>query len=385
MTPTLADLPPHALSAFTADVKAQLAALPLDAADVIDLGLGDSAEPVAPFIRQALIDAVGERTAYPPVAGLPELRRATAAWARRRFGAELDPETQVQPTQGSKEAVFALALELREPGRDVVAVTTPGYAIPERGARIAGLEPLLLPVTAENGFRPDLDAIPWERLAVLWLNYPNNPTGALAPAGLYAEAAARCREAGAVLASDEAYTELYWHEPPGSVLELPELDRVLAFHSLSKRSGLTGYRTGFVAGDASLVALIRKYRAMAGLAPTEFVQRAAVAAWEDEAHVSERRRIVGEKRAVLKDALERAGFALAGSEAGLFLWARAPGDDADGVARRLLARGVVVVPGRYFGPGGEAWIRLAPAPEAARCAEAAGRIIEGAEGAGWRS
>jgi succinyldiaminopimelate transaminase len=386
MTPTLAELPPHALSAFTADVQAALAGLPLDAEDIIDLGLGDSAEPVAPFIRRALVDAIGERTKYPPVAGLPELRRAAAAWARRRFGADLDPETQIQPTQGSKEAVFALGLELREPGREVVAVTTPGYAIPERGARIAGLEPLLLPVTAENGFRPDLDAIPWDRLAILWLNYPNNPTGALAPAGLYAEAAARCREAGAVLASDEAYTELFWtDEAPGSALELPGLDRVLAFHSLSKRSGLTGYRTGFVAGDPELIALIRKFRAMAGMAPAEFVQRAAVAAWEDEAHVHERRRVIGEKRAALRDALERAGFTLAGSEAGLFLWARVPGDDADGVARRLLARGVVVVPGRYFGPGGEAWIRVAPAPEAARCAEAAERIIDEAKGAGWRS
>jgi aspartate/methionine/tyrosine aminotransferase len=260
--------------------------------------------------------------------------------------------------------------------------------VPERGARIAGLEPLPLPLEVERDFLPDLDGIDertWDRLAVLWLNYPNNPTGATAPRELYAEAAERARHHGFVLASDEAYTELYWGKPPASVLELDDLRNVLAFHSLSKRSGLTGYRTGFVAGDPELIALIRKFRAMAGMAPAEFVQRAAVAAWEDEAHVEERRRVIGEKRAVLRDALERAGFMLAGSEAGLFLWARAPGDDADGVARRLLARGVVVVPGRYFGPGGEAWIRVAPAPEAARCAEAAERIIDEAKGAGWRS
>ena len=383
MTPTLAALPPHALSAFAADARAALAELGLDPATVIDLGLGDSAEPVAPVIREALRDAVEERTSYPPVAGLPELRRAAAAWAGRRFGADLDPDAQLQPTQGSKEAVFALALQLREPGRDVVAVTTPGYAIPERGARVARLEPLELPIGPENGFRPDLDAIPWDSLAILWLNYPNNPTGATVPREFYAEAAERARRAGAVLASDEAYTELWWDEPPASALELPSLERVLVFHSLSKRSGLTGYRSGFVAGDPDLIALIRKYRAMAGLAPATFVQRAAIAAWEDEEHVAGRRAVIGRKRARLAAALTRAGFALAGSEAGLFLWARAPGGDADGAAAALLRAGVVVVPGRYFGPGAGEWVRVAPAPEEAACHEAAERIET--EGARWKS
>ena len=149
---------------------------------------------------------------------------------------------------------------------------------------------------------------------------------------------------------------------------------MLVFHSLSKRSGLTGYRSGFVAGDATLVALMRKYRAMAGQAPTEFVQRAAVAAWEDEEHVAARRAVIGRKRDVLRAALERGGFALAASEAGLFLWARSPEADGDAAARRLLARGVAVVPGRYFGPGGEAWVRVAPAPEEEACREAARRI-----------
>lgn len=383
MTASLADMPPHALAAFGEDAAAAMRELGLGPGDVIDLGLGDSAEPVAPVIREALIAGVGERTGYPTVAGLPELRQAVAAWSRRRFGAELDPDTEVLPTQGSKEAVFSLAQVVREPGRDLVAFTTPGYAIPDRGARVAGLEPLALPLTEQNGFLPDLDAIPWERLAILWLNYPNNPTGAVAPREFYAEAAARCREAGAVLGSDEAYDELYWGEPPASALELHSLARTLVFHSLSKRSGLTGYRTGFVAGDAGLIGLLRKYRSMAGQAPTVFVQKAAVAAWEDEDHVVERRAVIGRKREILRAALERAGFALAGSEAGLFLWARSPDGDGDAAARRLLARGVVVVPGRYFGAGGEAFVRVAPAPEEDACREAARRIES--EGNRWTS
>jgi succinyldiaminopimelate transaminase len=383
---SLADLPPHALAAYEVDTRALVAELGVDPASVIDLGLGDSSEPVAPLIRDALRAAVGETTHYPPAAGLPALRAAVADWAGRRFGAQLDPDAQVLPTQGAKEAIFSLALIAREPGKDVVAITTPGYAVPERGARIAGLEPLPLRLEAERGFLPDLDAVgeaTWDRLAVFWVNYPNNPTGATAPPGFYAELADRARHHGFVLASDEAYTELWWDEPPGSVLELPDLTNVLAFGSLSKRSGLTGYRTGFMAGDPRLIAAARKYRSMAGLAPTEFVQRAAVAAWGDEAHVAERRRSLAAKRDALRAGLGAAGLAVAGSRAGLFLWAAAPGGDADAFARALLAGGVAVVPGRYFGAGGEGWVRVAPVPGLEDCRRAAQRIEEVA--ARWRT
>jgi succinyldiaminopimelate transaminase len=377
---SLAALPPHALAAYQVDTEALVAELGIDPAGVIDLGLGDSTEPVAPLIREALRNAIGPTTHYPPAAGLPELRQAVAAWIARRYdNPGLDPAGQIQPTQGSKEAIFGLAFVAREPGKDVVALTTPGYAVPERGARMAGLEPLPLALEAGRGFLPDLDGIDertWDRLAVLWLNYPNNPTGATAPRDLYVEAAERARHHGFVLASDEAYSELWWDEPPSSVLELRDLTNVLAFHSLSKRSGLTGYRTGFAAGDPRLVAAMRKYRSMAGMAPTEFVQRAAVAAWGDEAHVEERRQVVGEKRAVLRAALEAGGLVVAGSGAGLFLWARAPVGDADVFHRALLARGVAVVPGRYFGAGGEGWLRVAPVPSLEGCREAAKRIEE---------
>ncbi len=379
---TLRDLPPHALAAYVSDRAAALGELGVDRAALIDLGLGDSSEPVAPLIREALRAAVGETTRYPPNAGLPELREAIASWAARRFGADLDPERQIQATQGAKEAIYSLAQVARAPGKDLVAVTTPGYAVPERGARLTGLDVLELPLTEEQGFLPSLEAIPasaWERLAILWVNYPNNPTGAVAPPRLYAELAERARRHGFVLASDEAYTELWWEEPPASVLALPDLDNVLAFQSLSKRSGLTGYRSGFVAGDPALVAALRKFRAMAGHAPTEFVQRAALAAWRDEAHVEERREAIGAKRA----ALRRCGLRVAGSVAGLFLWAKAPGEDPDAFARALLARGVAVVPGRYFGRGGEGWLRLAPVPGLADCARAAEIIEE--ERSAWRS
>ncbi|HEY2638172.1 MAG TPA: aminotransferase class I/II-fold pyridoxal phosphate-dependent enzyme [Solirubrobacteraceae bacterium] len=386
MSISIAQLPPHALAAYETDTRALMAELGLAREDVLDLGLGDSSEPVVPFIRQALIEAVTTTTHYPAAAGLPALREAVAGWAGRRFGARLDPDTQVMPTQGSKEAIFSLAFVAREPGKDVVALTVPGYAIPERGARVAGLEPLPLTLDAAHDFLPDLDAIDeatWDRLAVFWVNYPNNPTGATAPRELYAELAERARHHGFVLASDEAYTELWWDEPTASVLELDSLENVVAYHSLSKRSGLTGYRTGFAAGDPALIAAARKYRSMAGGAATEFVQRAAAAAWVDEDHVAERRELIGAKRAVLRDGLEAAGLPVAGSRAGLFLWAAAPGGASDAFARTLLERGVAVVPGRYFGEGGEGWLRLAPVPSLEDCRVAAQRIEEAARA--WTS
>jgi succinyldiaminopimelate transaminase len=342
--------------------------------EIIDLGVGEPREATPPFIIEALVDALRAEpvSSYPLAVGLPELREAAAAWLKRRFGAQVDPHTEVIPTYGSKEAIFSLAQVLVQPGRgDVVAVTTPGYPVPGRGAAFAGAEVVELPLTRERGWLPDLDAVPWERLTLLWVNSPGNPTGAVAPLDWLAVAAARCREHGAVLASDEAYCELYFGKPPPSALQLADRGGVLAFHTLSKRSSMVGHRSGFVAGDAELIDLLRRFRPSVGTAPQAFVQRASIAAWGDEAHVDEARARYAAKRAVLLPALQEAGLELVGGDASFFLWLRVPDGDDQALASRWLEHGVVAAPGSYLGPGGEGHLRVALVPTVEACERAA--------------
>ncbi len=286
--------------------------------DVIDFGTGDPREPTDPKIRQALVDGLRDRMGYPAAVGLPELREAIAAWADRRFGAALDPDTEIIPTLGSKEAIFTFALAVvdADGARDTVAYTDPGYPVYERGALFAHARPLALPLREEQGFLPDLDAIDdetWSRLAVFWVNYPNNPTAATAPLSFYERLAALAREHGFVVASDEAYTELWFDEPPASALQLADRTNVVVFNTLSKRSSMTGYRSGFAAGDPELIAALKAFRPTVGTAPQEFVQRASVVAWGDEEHVAETRARYGRKRALFLDLFARKGVRVAGS------------------------------------------------------------------------
>jgi acetylornithine aminotransferase len=341
--------------------------------EVIDFGLGEPREPTPAFIREALVAALEAEpvSAYPLAAGLPELREAVAAWVMRRYGASLDPEREVVPTYGSKEAIFSLAQVLD----GAVCVTTPGYPVPERGALFAGRPVTSVPLRAAHGWLPDLDEVPWDGLGLLWINSPNNPTAAAAPLAWLEEAAERCRRAGAVLACDEAYSELWFAgDPPASGLQIADRSGVLVFNTLSKRSSMPGYRCGFVAGDAEVIAALKKYRPNIGTAPQTFVQRAAVAAWGDEEHVVETRERYGRKREVILPALRTAGMEPAGGDASFFLWLRAPQGDDAAFALELLDRGIVVAPGSYLGPGGEGHVRVALVPTLEQC-ERAARIL----------
>src|SRR5688572_9654465 len=293
---------------------------------IVDFGVGDPREETPAFIREALKDAIGPTSSYPRAAGLPELRAAIAAWVERRFGTRLDPDVHILPTLGSKEPIFHLAQSLLDPagGKHLVTVTTPGYTIPERGARFAGGDVARLSLTEPNGFLPDLDAVDastWDRTAILWLNYPNNPTGATAPLDLLRRAADRSRAHDVILASDEAYSELWFDgEPPASVLQTGDLTNVLALHTLSKRSSMTGYRSGFVAGDPELIAALKALRPSVGVTPQEFVQRASIAAWSDEGHVEELRAVYGRKRKLFLDLFASRDVRVAASEATFYLW-----------------------------------------------------------------
>jgi aspartate/methionine/tyrosine aminotransferase len=222
---------------------------------LIDVGKGDPREPTDPRIRRALAESLTEISSYPLAEGLPELRAAVAAWCGRRFGVTVDPDTEVVPTYGSKEAIFLLAQVLvdRDSEKRLVVTTEPGYPVPDRGAAFAGADVLQLPLLAENSFLPDLDAVEaetWARAAIVWINYPNNPTGAVAPLDFLARLAELSREHDFLVASDEAYTELWFDEPPHSALEVRELGSICVFNTHSKRSSMTGYRSGFDAGDA---------------------------------------------------------------------------------------------------------------------------------------
>jgi acetylornithine aminotransferase len=368
------------------DLDRRKAAALAEGRPVVDFGVGDPREETPAFIRQALKDAIEPTSSYPRAAGLPELRAAIASWVERRFGTALDPDVHILPTLGSKDPIFSLARSLLDPegGKHLVTVTSPGYTIPERGARFAGGDVARLSLTEANGFLPDLhavDASTWGRTSVLWLNYPNNPTGATAPLEFLKAAADHCRSYDVLLASDEAYCELWFEgEPPASALQVRDLTNVLVFHTLSKRSSMTGFRSGFVAGDPELIAAMRALRPSVGVTPQEFVQRASVAAWNDEAHVEEVRSLYARKRKVFLDLFASHDIRVAGSAATFYLWVAVPGEEAslDWSLRILDDADVIVAPGSFFGPEGEGYVRMAMVPtieECERAADALDRVL----------
>jgi aspartate/methionine/tyrosine aminotransferase len=358
--PVLASLDAYPFTRLT-EAKRRVAAAGVP---LIDFGIGEPREETPTFIREALAAAIEPQSRYPLAEGLPELRDAIEHWLYRRFGAVVDGGTQVIPTLGAKEAIFHLAQVV---GGDAVAVTSPGYPVAARGARFAGRDVVTVPLAED--WLPDLDVLPWERLGILWLNYPNNPTAAVASQAFYEDVAARCRRHDVILASDEAYSELYFGpEPPASAIQVSDLRNVVVVNTLSKRSSMPGYRSGFVAGDADVIAALRRYRPNVGVAPQEFVQRAAIAAWGDEEHVAAVRELYRAKRDVLLDSLEAVGLRHVGGDATFFLWLAGGAPD---LHARLLERGVVLAPGEFFGPGGGGHLRLALVPTLDDCHRAA--------------
>jgi acetylornithine aminotransferase len=379
LSPAIRDAEPYPFEELD---RQKRAALDADR-ELIDFGVGDPRDVTPAFIRDALKDAVVPVSSYPRAAGLPELREAIAGWVQGRFGVTLDPASDLLPTLGSKEPIFSMAQAVvdRAAGRDLVVVTVPGYAIPERGARAAGGDVLRLPLTETNGFLPDLgtvDAATWDRTAILWLNYPNNPTGAVATLAFLEGAAELARRHGFLLASDEAYSELWFESgPPPSVLQAGDLTNVVAINTLSKRSSMTGYRSGFVAGDRQLIAAMKAQRPSVGVTPQEFVQLASVAAWGDERHVEEQRARYAEKRALFLGLFQAKGIQVAGTVATFYLWVKVPGAQPSAAwGSELLEHGIVVAPGSYFGPEGEGYVRMAMVPTLEDCRRAADILFD---------
>lgn len=353
----------------------------------IDFGVGDPTSPTPAFVRQAAARALEERksSGYPSYVGAKGFREALAAWTERRYGVSLDPETEISSTVGSKEAVFNFHEGVVEAG-DVVLCPSPGYPPYTRGALFAEATPYQLPLAKENGFLVDFDAIPQKiarQAKLLWLNYPNSPSGAVADEAFYRRALDFARAHDIIVASDEAYSEIYFGEPPISILNLTRKG-VLVFNSMSKRSAMTGYRVGWVAGDPELVAIFRKVKTNIDSGTPTFIQDAAVAALSDEKHVQAFRDEYRQKRDILCAALVRAGLEDCTPPSTLYVWQRVPkGMSSLEFASLLLQENIAIVttPGNWIAEPtasgenpGEGYVRFALVPSLDDTRKAAQRI-----------
>ena len=366
LSPVLAELAQYPFARLD-DWKAEAAAR---GTELMDFGMGDPREVTPAFIREALVASIEPVSSYPRATGLPELRAAIAGWVDRRFGVQVDPATEIVPTLGSKEAIFSFA-QLALGDKRLVAVPEPAYPVYERGALFGGGAVVSVTLREDNGWLPDLDRFDaWDDIGLFWVCYPNNPTGAVAPLSFYEDLAERARVHGFLVCSDEAYSELWFDEPPVSALQVGDRTNVVVFNTLSKRSSMTGYRSGFVCAPPEIVTALKNFRPTVGTAPQEFVQRASVAAWSDDSHVEDVRAIYRRKRETLLPVLLDGGLRLAGSEATFYLWLDV-GGPSEPFARRLLEHGIVVAPGSFFGPAGEGYIRFALVPTQEECERAA--------------
>ena len=336
---------------------------------LVDLSVGTPTDPT-PELARAALAAASDAPGYPLTAGSERVRGAAVGWLRRRLHVEIDAG-QVLPTIGSKELVALLPSLLGRPGRVLVpALAYPTYDV---GARIAGSAPETVPM--RDGL-VDISGVDPAGAALLWINYPANPHGRVAPPEHLADVVAWGRRHGVLVVSDECYAEYGWTAPVTSVLAEGSAG-VLAVHSLSKRSNLAGYRAGFVAGDPTVVARLLEVRKHAGLIVPAPVQAAMAAALDDDAHVEAQRERYAERRALLWPALEKAGFRIDHSEGGLYLWATLAGSDCWATVGRLAGCGILVAPGDFYGVAGAEHVRIALTAPTDRIRAATQRLADG--------
>lgn len=353
---------------FPWDSLAEHAARARSHADgLVDLSVGTPVDPVADKIRAALA-AVSDRAGYPTTHGTPELRQAAVEALGRRHGIGGIDAASVLPTIGSKELVAWLPTLLGVRSGDLVVIPELAYPTYEVGGLLARAE-----VVRTDG----LTALGPRRPAMIWLNSPSNPTGRVLPAEHLRKVVDWARERGTTVVSDECYLALSWDAQPVSVLDTAvnggSLEGILAVHSLSKSSNLAGYRAGFVTGDPTLVASLLEVRKHAGMIVPRPVQEAMTAALSDDSHVDVQRERYRARRVVLRAALERAGFRIDHSEAGLYLWATR-GEDAWQTVAWFAERGILVAPGTFYGPKGGQHVRVALTATDERIASASERL-----------
>jgi LL-diaminopimelate aminotransferase len=351
--------------------------------DVIDLGAGDNDTPPPALAVDAMTAALRNPalSKYGFQQGLPEFRQAASSWIERRFGMRFDPATETLPLIGSKEGLSHLPLAVIDPG-DVVIVPEPGYQAYLGGALLAGAEPYIAPLRPENEFLLQLDHLPQEvlrRAKVVFVNYPNNPTAAVASTEYLERVVAVCRAHGILLAYDNAYCELTFdgYRAP-SIFEIAGArDVALEFFSLSKSYSMTGWRLGFAAGRAELIGALTRVKSYVDTGPFLAIQKAGAAALDRSEELVEPIRLELERRRdAAVDALRLAGFSLKPPKAAMYLWVPLPhGITSATFARRTLEEtGVVVLPGSAFGPAGEGFFRIALTVDAERLRVAAERL-----------
>ncbi len=351
--------------------------------DVIDLGIGDPDLPTPPHIIRALQQAAEkpEHHRYPSYEGMEAFRQAVADWYARRFGVTLDPETEVLTLIGSKEGTAHMPLAFVNPG-DVVLVPDPGYPVYAAGTWFAGGECYFMPLRRPNGFLPDLGAIPPDvarRAKLMYLNYPNNPTAAVASPAFFEKVVEFARRYDVIVCHDAMYSELRFDDyVPPSFLSTPGAREVgVEFHSLSKTYSMTGWRLGFCVGQRDAVAGLGKIKTNVDSGAFQAIQEAGVAALRGPQDIPERyRKTYQERRDITVQGLRKLGWEVDVPKAAFFVWAPVPnGNDSRAFATRLLEEaGVVVTPGIGFGPSGEGFYRIALTISADRIAEAMERL-----------
>jgi len=353
-----------------------------EGADVIDLGIGDPDIPTPQEIVEVAKRALEkpEYHRYPANPGSLFYRKACANYMKRRFGVNFDPETEVLALIGSKEGIAHFPIAFVNPG-DVVLCPDPAYPVYHLGTILTEGEPYYLPLTWENNFLPDLSKVPEEilkRTKILWLNYPNNPTGAIATKDFYKEVIALAKKYNFIVASDAAYVELYFEEPPLSIFEVEGArDVAIEFHSLSKTFCMTGWRIGFAVGRRELVQALAKVKSNIDSGVFTALQEAGAYALDHlEEIVPPLRRVFQERRDYLSSELAKLGFEFQKPKATFYLWVKVPsGFTSSEFCKRVLQNlAMVVTPGNGFGEKGEGYFRIALTVGVDRLKEAVGRL-----------
>ncbi len=358
--------------------------------DIISLGVGDPDLPTPDFIIKAGQSAIAKAAnhQYPFGAGLLSFRKAVSAWMKKRFHVTLDPAGEIYSLIGSKEGLGHLPLAYLNPG-DVALVPDPAYPVYKNATLFAGGEPCYMPLQENRDYLPDLGAIPADKLKrakLLFLNYPNNPIAATAPRAFLEEVVAFARKHQLIVAYDNAYSEMYYGEPPLSFLEIPGAKEVgIEFHSLSKTFNMTGWRIGWVCGNAELVKGLATIKDSIDSGAFQAIQEAGIAALEDphsEKFVKDMRLLYKKRINSFVDAMTKAGWVMQKPTASFYIWAHTPkGFTSTETAAKLLDEvGIVCTPGVGFGPTGEGYVRFALTVNDERMMEAVQRI----QGVTWK-
>jgi len=380
----LSSLPPYALAEMDKNVEA----LKAQGVTPIDFGVGDPTEPTPEYIAESLTPSgrAHASSGYPSYIGSSEFRLAAAEYMRRRFAVALDPDKEISSSAGSKEAIFNFPEGFIEPG-DIVICPSPGYPPFKTGTIFAEGKPYFVPLLPENKFLIDYEAIPEDvarKAKIIWINYPNSPTGAVASREYYKGLVDWAHRNEIIIAADEGcYIDIYYDEPPPSILEV-DREGIIAFYSLSKRNNMTGYRVGFVCGDERIISIFKRLKTNIDSGVAHVMQDAAIRGLADDTHVEAMRRLYKEKKDILLPALRSIGLPASDSAATFYIWQKVLGNDMDFVKKLLdPSIGIVVTPGSLISDQcaggvnpGVGYVRIALVPPVEQVREAAQRLLK---------